>query len=56
MEDIIVKIDTDNLGMSGKEVIQGISELGQANSFFQAENHLDYPHLGKAADTFEKYL
>ena len=41
MEDIIIKIDTANLGMSRKEVIQVISELGQAKSFVQAENHLD---------------
>ena len=42
MEDIIIKRDTANLGMSRKEVIQVISELGQAKSFVQAENHLDY--------------
>ena len=42
VEDIIVKRDTENFGMSGKEVIQVISELGQAKSFVQAENHLDY--------------
>ena len=42
MEDIIIKRDTENLGMSGKEVIQVITELGQANLFVQADNHLDY--------------
>ena len=42
VEDIIIKRDTANLGMSRKEVIQVISELGQAKSFVQAENHLDY--------------
>ena len=36
VEDIIVKIDTEKLGMSKKEVIQIISELGQEKSFFQA--------------------
>ena len=41
MEDIIVKRDTENLGMSSKEVIQVISELGQEKLFFQEENHLD---------------
>ena len=41
MEDIIVKRDTENLGMSRKEVIQFISELGQEKSFVQADNHLD---------------
>ena len=41
VEDIIVKKDTSNLGMSRKEVIQVISELGQAKSFVQAENHLE---------------
>ena len=38
----MIKIDTANLGMSRKEVIQVISELGQAKSFVQAENRLDY--------------
>ena len=42
VEDIIVKRDTANLGMSRKEVIKVISELGQAQSFVQADNHLDY--------------
>ena len=42
VEDIIIKRDTANQGMSRKEVIQVISELGQAKSFFQAENHLYY--------------
>ena len=42
MEDIIIKRDTANLGISRKEVIQVISELGQSKSFVQAENHLDY--------------
>ena len=41
VKDIIIKRDTANLGMSRKEVIQVISELGQAKSFVQAENHLD---------------
>ena len=41
VEDIIIKIDT-NLGMSRKELIQVISELGQEKSFVQADNHLDY--------------
>ena len=42
MEDIIIKRDTAKLGMSRKEVIQVISELGQAKLFVQAENNLDY--------------
>ena len=42
MEDILIKRDTANLGMSRKELIQVISELGQAKLFVQAENHLDY--------------
>ena len=41
VEDIIIKRDTTNLGMSRKEVIQVISELGQTKSFVQADNHLD---------------
>ena len=42
VEDIIIKRDTENLGMSRKEVIQVISELGKAQSSLQADNHLDY--------------
>ena len=42
VEDIIIERDTSNLGMSRKEVIHVISELGQAKSFFRAENHLYY--------------
>ena len=41
VKDIIIKRDTENLGMSRKEVIQVISELDQAKLFVQAENHLD---------------
>ena len=41
MEDIIIKRYTANLGMPRKEVIQVISEIGQAKSFVQAYNHLD---------------
>ena len=42
VEDIIVKRDTSNLGISRKEVIQVISYIRQTKSFVQAENHLDY--------------
>ena len=41
VEDIIVKRDTANLGISRKELIQVISNLVQAKSFVQAENNLD---------------
>ena len=41
VEGIIVKIDTENFGMSRKEAIQVISELSQEESFAQAENNLD---------------
>ena len=41
VEDIIVKKDTANLGMSRKEVIQVISELIQSKFFVQEENNLD---------------
>ena len=41
VEDIIIRRDTSNLGMSRKEVIQVISELVQAKLFVQADNHLD---------------
>ena len=33
--------DMANLGMSRKEVIQVISDIGQENLYIQAENHLD---------------
>ena len=35
VEDIIIKRDTENFGMSRKEVIQVISDIGQAKSFVQ---------------------
>ena len=41
VRDIIIKIDTANFGMSRREVIQVISELGQAKLFVQTENYLD---------------
>ena len=41
MEDIIIKRDTANPGMSRKEVIQVVSELRQAKLFVQAENHFE---------------
>ena len=41
VEDIIVKRDTSNLGMSRKEVIQVTLELGQEKLFVQADNKLD---------------
>ena len=39
---IIVTRDMANIGMLRKEVIQIISEIGQANCYVQAENHLAY--------------
>ena len=41
VENIIVTRDTANLGVSRREVIYTISDIGQANSYVQAENHLD---------------
>ena len=40
MDDIIVKRDTANLGMSRKEMIQVISDIGQAKLFVKVENKL----------------
>ena len=51
-ENIIIKRDTANLGMSGKELIQVISDLGQARSFFPSRESLGLPNSGEAADTF----
>ena len=39
---IIVKIDTVNVGMLRKEVIQVISDIVQENYYVKAENRLDY--------------
>ena len=36
------KRDTENRGMSRKEVIQIISDLGHSKLLVQADNHLDY--------------
>ena len=42
VEDIIITRDTANLGISRQEVIHMISDIGQASSYVQAENQLDY--------------
>ena len=42
VEDIIFTRDTEELGMSRKEVIQGMSYMGQSSSYVQADNHLDH--------------
>ena len=42
VEYIIVTRDTEKLGISRQEVIQTISDIGQASYYFQADNHLDY--------------
>ena len=39
--DIFFTRDTENLGISMREVIQMISDIGQSSSYVQAENHLD---------------
>ena len=54
MENIIVKRDTANLGMSTKEVIQVISDISQAKSLVQLENHLNLLPHSVEADSFEK--
>ena len=47
VEDIIVTIDTTNLDMSRRELIQTMSDIGHACSYVQADNHLDYLVLEK---------
>ena len=42
IEDTIITRDMANLGMSGRDVIQTISDIGKASSYFQADNHLYY--------------
>ena len=54
VEDIIIKRYTANLGMSRKEVIQVISDLGQAKFVCSSRELLGLPNSGEAADTFEK--
>ena len=41
VEDISVTRDMENLGMSRREVIYMISDIGQASFYVQADNHLD---------------
>ena len=41
VEDIIVTRETENLGMSRKDTIQVISDIGQENSYVQSDNHLN---------------
>ena len=40
VEDINVTIYTENLGISRREVIQTISDIGQENSYAQTDNPL----------------
>ena len=42
VEDIIVIRETENLGMSMKDTIHVISDIGQENSYVQSDNHLNY--------------
>ena len=41
VEDTLFTRDTDNLGISRKEMIQAISDIVQASSHIKAENHLN---------------
>ena len=41
-QDIIVSRETINLDISTKEMIQVISDIGQTDSYVQAENHYVY--------------
>ena len=41
IEHIVITRNTKNLGMSRKEVIQVISDIGQASYYLQAYKHLD---------------
>ena len=54
VEDIIVKIDTSNLGMSRKEVIQLTSELVQEKLLDQANNQLEYLIWSKRATRLKR--
>ena len=52
MEDIIVKIDTKNLGMSRKEVIQVIPDIRKKIVVCSSRESLGLTHSGEAYDTF----
>ena len=54
-EYIIVTRDTADLGMSRREVIQTISDIGQASSYFQSENHLDCLIWGKQLPNLKRH-
>ena len=42
VEDIIVTRDMENLGMSRRELLQTISDIGKASYYVQAGNHFYY--------------
>ena len=54
VEDIILTRDTADLGMSSKEVRQMILDIGQASSYIQAENHMDYLIWEKPSAKYEE--
>ena len=47
VQDIIFLRDKEKTGTGMKEVIKVISEIGQAVSYHNSENHLDYPNWEK---------
>ena len=55
VEDIIVTRDTANLGVPMREVIQIISDIGQAISYVQVENHLDHPIREKRLPNMKRH-
>ena len=44
-----------NIGMSRKEVILVISDIGQKKSYAQADNHLDYLIWGKRLPNMKRH-
>ena len=54
VEDLIVKRDMANLGMSRKEAIQEIPDIVQESSYVQAKNHLDFLIWYNSAAKYEK--
>ena len=54
LQDIIKKRDQINNGVSRKEAIELVCELGQAKSMKQAENHLDWFIRSKKMDRLKK--
>ena len=55
VEYVIVTRYMSNLGVSRREVIQKISDIGQVSYYYQAENHLDNPIREKRLTNLKRH-